>query len=95
MRRYVGAKCTTNPITGSAEEGESKCTSNLITGPEEAAARRKKPGPGSRCGPFEVEILEMMKKGLSGRRIHQDLTEQHGFAGSYQSVSRYVARMSK
>ena len=33
-----------------------------------------------------------MEAGLSAQRIHQDLVEQRGFEGSYESVKRFVRR---
>ena len=34
-----------------------------------------------------------MKAGLSAQRIYQDLVEESGFTGSYQSVKRFVRRL--
>jgi transposase len=40
------------------------------------------------------EIIEpKLAAGLSAQRIWQDLTSEHGFAGSYQSVKRFCRRM--
>jgi transposase len=46
----------------------------------------------SACEPFREAILAMLAQGLSAKRIHQDLTSEHGFGGSYHSVRRYVRR---
>lgn len=46
----------------------------------------------SLCEPFKAVILEKLELGLSAKRIHQDLVEEHGFSGSYYAVMRYVRR---
>ena len=50
-------------------------------------------GPESDCEPFRELILGKLEMGLSARRIHQDLSDGHGFSGSYYSVRRFVARL--
>ena len=76
--------------------------------PEDPGADNPKPAistPGSEGGPATVagrqslcepvrEIIEpKVEAGLSGQRIWQDLTTEHGFEGSYQSVKRFCRRM--
>lgn len=50
-------------------------------------------GPPSLCEPFRVAIEHMLDAGLCGVRIWQDLVAEHGFAGSYSSVKRFVRRL--
>jgi transposase len=38
---------------------------------------------------------EKLDQGLSIKRIHQDLKAEHGFAGSYHAVRRFVLRLGK
>jgi len=57
------------------------------------ASARARAGRKSHCEPFAEAIAGRISQGLSAQRIYQDLVEQHGFAGSYQSVKRYVARV--
>lgn len=52
-------------------------------------------GPTSRCDPHRETILEKVDQGLTAKRIHQDLKSDHGFAGSYHSVRRYILRLGK
>jgi transposase len=40
-------------------------------------------------------IERKVELGLHARRIHQDLVSEHGFAGSYQSVQRFVRRLKE
>lgn len=50
-------------------------------------------GPPSRCEPFREVILGALEQGLSAQRIWQDLSAEHGFAGSYYSVKRFIRRL--
>jgi len=38
-------------------------------------------------------ILKALQQGLSAQRIWQDLAAEHGFAGSYDSVKRFIRRL--
>jgi transposase len=52
-------------------------------------------GRKSRCQPFHDKIIEWIEEdGLSAKRIHQDLVSEFDFKGSYQSVKRYVSKLS-
>jgi len=51
-------------------------------------------GRTSDCEPFRQAILDMLDVGLSAQRIYQDLVSDHGFAGSYYSVRRFVKHLS-
>lgn len=48
----------------------------------------------SACEPWRTQIEEAGALGLSAKRIHQDLVATHGFTGGYQSVKRFVRRLS-
>jgi len=50
-------------------------------------------GSRSLCEPYRESILDWLDEGLSAQRIYQDLVRDHGFAGSYPSVRRYVAKL--
>jgi hypothetical protein len=69
----------TIPITGSG--GSVFPTAGPLPTP---AGRR------SRCEPLRALILAKQEQGLSSQRIWQDLTAEHGFSQSYQSVQRFV-----
>lgn len=51
------------------------------------------PGPPSRCEPYREIILAGLESGLSSQRIWQDLRQEHGFEGRYDSVKRFVRRL--
>lgn len=50
------------------------------------------PGQRSKCEPLGDVIDGMLDLGLTAQRIYQDLVLDHGFAGSYSSVKRFVRR---
>lgn len=84
VRRYA-SKCTILP-PGSDASVEPKCT---ISPAGKSAGRQ------SQCEPFLEAIAGKIELGLSAQRIYQDLVEEHGFAGSYDAVKRYVGRLRK
>lgn len=47
----------------------------------------------SLCAAWKEEIQLGMEQGLTAKRIHEDLVREHQFAGTYQSVKRYVRRL--
>lgn len=47
----------------------------------------------SGCEPYRRTIVAMLEQGLSAVRIHQDLSSDHGYRGSYYSVMRFVRRL--
>lgn len=68
---------------------------NAPTGntPQEKEESPHLSGPASACQVFREVIEKKLAAGLSAKRVHQDLTVEHGFAGSYYSVRRFVARL--
>lgn len=92
-----------DPITGwkdppKREGDESR--PNPITGPEqlpegERDQTRPNPitGPASSAAPYQEYIEKALKKGLSARRIWQDLVELYGYGAGYLTVQRYVRRV--
>jgi transposase len=49
-------------------------------------------GRKSHCEPFREIILAKLGQELSSQRIYQDLVADHSYAGSYDSVKRFVRR---
>jgi transposase len=47
----------------------------------------------SQCEPFRETIEEALRRGRNGKSIWQDLVDQYGFAGDYQSVKRFVRQL--
>lgn len=99
------SKCTISTL-GSEVESLAKCAIS-ITGSEAGAERLGEGAPGgavagkallavgrqSHCAGFEGLISSKLEAGLSAQRMYQDLVGESGFAGSYQSVKRYVQKL--
>jgi transposase len=49
----------------------------------------------SECEPFREVINGKLDKGLTARRIYQDLVSEHGFTAKYHSVRRFVRRLGQ
>lgn len=47
----------------------------------------------SRCEPHSDFIEAQVRLGRNGVAIYQDLVDQHGFAGAYNSVKRFVGKL--
>jgi transposase len=52
-------------------------------------------GQPSQCEPWRAVIQAKCDLGLTAQRIYQDLVTEHGFAGSYYSVRRFVRRLER
>ena len=81
-------------ISPTGSEGESNGRpppdAQAAIGDPVPPAKRGRP---SECEPFQSLILEKLQQELSAQRIYQDLTVEHGFTGSYDSVKRFVRRL--
>lgn len=49
----------------------------------------------SLCARWQKHIEAGLNQGLTAKRIHQDLVREHGFAGAYQSVKRFVRKLEQ
>jgi transposase len=49
----------------------------------------------SLCEPWRALILDKLEAGLTAQRVYQDLVTEHGFAGKYHSVRRFVGRLGQ
>ena len=52
-------------------------------------------GRKSSCLPYHDIIVKWLESGLTAKRIHQDLVSDYAFSGSYDSVKRYVRKLSE
>jgi transposase len=65
------------------------------SGSERLAVATDSPrGRPSQCGRYRELIQAKLDQQLSAQRIWQDLVGEHGFTGCYDSVKRYVRRLS-
>jgi len=88
LRQTAGSK-PANATPGSGS-GDNPKPANVTLGSGGLPLPDRSLGPPSRCKPFEAVIKQKLDQGLSGQRIWQDLVAEHGFAGSYSSVKRFV-----
>ena len=51
--------------------------------------------PRSTAAPYRSAIVEKLDRGLSYQRIWQDLVEEYGFGGSYESVKRFARELDQ
>jgi transposase len=83
------------PKPANASTGATSLGSEPIlppSGPASDGAERAH-GRSSECERWRDVIQSKCESGLSAQRIYQDLTTDHGFAGSYYSVRRFVHRL--
>ena len=67
--------------------GVSKCTTPS-PGSEESGGRAR-----SACEAYREIVEGKLEAGLDGKRIWQDLVDEHGFGHGYQSVKRFVGKL--
>ena len=96
--KYVDAAESKSTISTLGSDTASPAKATIST-PGSEPAKEAKPakaaaGRQSLCQTFEAQIEVGLQSGLTAQRIHQDLVQDHGFTGSYQSVKRYVRRWS-
>ena len=73
-------------ISTPGSEGDPGSKPAILT-PGSAGGRQ------SQCLPWQLQIEAAVSVGLSAQRIYQDLVGDHGFAGSYQAVKRFVRQL--
>ena len=89
------------PTTGSVTDGTPKpaistAGSAPVDDPKPAISTTGSTGGRvSLCREHLPVITEAVAAGLSARRIHQDLLQEHAFAGSYESVKRCVRALTR
>ena len=96
VRRYVeleDSKPASKAPTGSEEISKPATNAPLGSGTGTDPPFNRLPGQISRCEPFRTVIEDKLGMGLSAQRIYQDLITEHGYAGSYYSVRRFVRRV--
>ncbi len=98
VARYVRqhSKPTQAPTGSGAPKPTQAPTGTSDSKPAEAPRGPLADGSGrSDCAPLREVIESKLDQGLHARRIYQDLVEEHGFAGSYWSVMRFVRRLGR
>ncbi|MFN8049610.1 MAG: helix-turn-helix domain-containing protein [Ancrocorticia sp.] len=85
-----------NPAIAPSGDPGPEGGSNQAIAPPGSLAADAGSSPGSRlsdCEPWCTIIQAKLDLGLSAKRIHLDLTSEHGFAASYYSVRRFVCQL--
>lgn len=106
VRKYLlvaGSSKPATEVTPGSEEPIGPKPAKVTPGSFEGTLWQNQPQvtPGSAragksaCEPWRPAIEEALLVGLSAKRIHQDLAAEQGFAGSYQSVKRFVRRLTE
>ena len=85
----AGSKPASAP-TGSADGESNSKPASALTGSAVVAGRQA-----SACEPWRALITTKLEQGLTAQRIFQDLTNDHGYRGSYYSVRRFVQKLEK
>ena len=83
-----GTDCAAEPNAAIPPAGLPEGNTALPT-----ATPRFPRGRPSRCEPLRELILAKLDQQLSAQRIWQDLREDPGFTGGYDSVKRFVRRL--
>lgn len=82
VKNHYAIENQPNPPAGSSVQNQPKAPPGFS-------------GPRSLCQCHHSTILKWLEeKGLSAQRIHQDLVSEHNFTGGYDSVKRYVRKLS-
>jgi len=90
----AGAEGDSKPAISIAGSEETPPAVGLGEDSKPAISITGSPGRQSLCEPLREAILCGLDRGFSAQRIWQDLGIEHGFEGSYQSVQRFVRRLS-
>jgi transposase len=88
---YAEAKPVTPEEGAQRSKPATLAEAPLSSAPPQAAAKRQP----SLCEPWRQVILDKLAAGLTAQRIYQDLVREHGFAGKYHSVRRFVRRLEQ
>ncbi len=90
-----GADDAPKPAIAPLGSGEADGTPDPADAPAGPGASTAPRGSGrlSGCEPWRELITARADQGLSAQRIYQDLVADHGYAGSYYAVRRFVHRL--
>lgn len=93
-RETVGRHAKQGAVAGfEVTAGSESKPANVTTGSDEPPGAKPAivtAGSKSQCAPYQLAIEQKLEAGLSAQRIFQDISAEVGFAGSYESVKRYV-----
>ena len=87
--RSAGSSNAAIPPTGAVDETVVDAAAADASAPTARAGRR------SACEPFAALVRAKLEAELSAQRIFQDLRDDHGYLGSYDSVKRFVRQLGR
>jgi hypothetical protein len=87
--------CEPKPARPSADGARPAGPPGESPGSGTAAVSPVKRGRPSECEPHLAVVQGKLDQGLTAQRIFQDLVVDHGFAGSYDSVKRFVRQLGR
>ena len=98
--RYAPAKPANGvtPDPGSSSKPANGVTPDSGAPPAPVPVAESEPAPGrsstaSACEPYREVIEVGLGKGRNAKAIWQDLVDDHGFRGAYQSVKRFAGKL--
>ena len=91
LPRFWGKRIPAKPANEVTPDPDSKPAKEVT--PDFNAAFSPKPTVRSTCEAYRDLIEQGLALGRNSKAIWQDLVSDHGFAGSYQAVKRYVRRL--
>ena len=91
LPRFWGKRIPAKPANEATPDPQAK-PANEVT-PDFIAPFSQKPAVLSACEAYRELIEQGLARGRNGKAIWQDLVSQHGFAGSYQAVKRFVHKL--
>jgi hypothetical protein len=77
----------------SADSGPVSKPANEVSPDSESVPVRRRSPTASACEPYFDFIDLSLSKGRNDKAIYQDLVDDHGFTGRYQSVKRFVSQL--
>jgi transposase len=77
-------------VTGHDWKTVNKVIKNIESGHEEPARKEQQ----SIIGPYKEKIVQMLEEGLSGVRVHEEISAR-GFSGSYEAVKKYISKLKR
>ena len=80
-------------ITGDAGAGAGQSQPDAAIVIAGEAIELPSAGRRSQCDPWREAILAGLERGLTARRIWQDLRAEHGFGGGYLAVQRFARKL--
>jgi transposase len=92
-RRRVKPANEVSPDPGSAPGTEEAKPANEVSPDSDTVPAPGRSPSASACEPHADFIELSLSKGRNAKAIYQDLVDDHGFRGRYQSVKRFVRRL--